>query len=631
MFQSWPALATWFSGARKRVDPRLIDDVRRVAALHAGPSAAGNTAAVGNTAAPENIPARPGSPSVAEGLGRFVAAAQNELGLLAYDVQIQAAAALSAGGAVEMQTGEGKTLVAAAAAAALALAGRTVHVATVNAYLAERDFRLFAPVFERLGLRASRIYAGQSPAEKARAYAQRIVYGTGYEFGFDYLREQLRLIRDRSPGLGDRYRRFLGSRAVETPIRMTLDCAIIDEMDGVLLDEACVPLVLSEAGGGSNEDPELVAAACRTAQSLRRDEHFVVDPLHRTLTPTAAGLAAIDLAVPAARASRLRRPWRSYVQEALVAAWILDRDVDYLVADGRIWLVDGSTGRVFDDRRWPEGLEQAVEHKEGVEFSAPTFGAARITRQRFFTLYRSLSGTSGTLAEEADELRETYGLGLSIVPPNRPSQRVERPTLYFADDRARTAAVVAEAVGELGRGRPVLVGCRTIQAADGLARAFTAAGVSHRLLSGRQDEDEARIIAEAGRSGRLTVATNLAGRGTDIRLDDGKNRAGGLHVIGVERHDSSRVDRQLLGRAGRQGDFGSGRFFVSADDAILRPFPAAADRIAALAAGRPAVDLDREVGQCQRALEAQARLRRRETAAHNGRLDDLVDLLSKSE
>jgi preprotein translocase subunit SecA len=578
---------------------------------------------------PKRLPAVPRE--YAATLGRFVAATESLLGLRAYDVQIHAAAAMARGRAVEMQTGEGKTLVAAAAAACLALSGRYVHVATVNAYLAERDFRRFAPVLESLGLRVGLIHAAQTPPQKSAAYQCSVVYGTGYDFGFDYLREQLSLIRARSPGLGDRYRRLLdGVGGVAAP-RMRLDCAIVDEMDSVLLDEACVPLIVSEASGTSNEDPAILAAAATTASRLRRGEHFHFDPLQRSIAMTAVGLAAVDREFPGERSSRLRRPWRSYVDQALTAAWILHRDVDYIVADGRIWLVDGSTGRIFEDRRWAEGLQQAVEHKEGLSFSPPTFGAARITRQRFFTLYRSLCGASGTLAEAADEIRRTYGLRTTIVAPHRPSQRVEWPTQFFADDASRTAAVVAEAVEQQRRGRPVLVGCRTIQASQRAARAFHDVGASFRLLNGRQAEDEARVIAEAGRGGRITIATNLAGRGTDIRLDDAALRAGGLHVIGVERHESSRIDRQLLGRAARQGDPGTGRFFVSAEDAIVQPFPDAARRIVAAIAAHRAADSDREVRRCRSVLEAQARFRRSETAAHNARLDDLLESLSKSE
>jgi preprotein translocase subunit SecA len=341
----------------------------------------------------------------------------------------------------------------------------------------------------------------------------------------------------------------------------------------------------------------------------------------------------MDRRLPAARAARLKRPWRSYVEHALTALWVLQCDVDYIVADRKIWLVDAGTGRIFDDRRWPEGLQQAVECKEGVPFSPPTFGAARITRQRFFTLYQSLTGTSGTLTEAADELRQTYGLRLTTVQPNRPSQRTEWPTQYFADDHDRLNAVVAETKELVHRGRPVLVGCRTIRTADALSATFAAAGLAHRLLNGRQTEDEAQLISQAGTAGAVTIATNLAGRGTDIRLDDAARAAGGLHVVGVERHDSPRVDRQLLGRAGRQGDPGSGRFFIAADDAILQPFPAAANLIreAARGASTRRINPTAEVRGCQTALEAQARLRRRETAMHNGRLDDLLDVLAQSE
>lgn len=341
---------------------------------------------------------------------------------------------------------------------------------------------------------------------------------------------------------------------------------------------------------------------------------------------------AIDRLLPRRHTARLLRPWPSYVEHALTAAWTLARDVDYVVADRKIWLVDASTGRLFDDRRWTEGLQHAVELKEDVPFSPPTSGAARITRQRYFTLYETLTGASGTLAEAADELRRTYRLPLRIVPPRLPSQRVEWPLLCFENDLQRLHAVVAEIAGQQRLGRPVLVGCRTIQASEALAALLHTAAIPHRVLNGRQTADEAQLVAAAGQAGAVTVATNLAGRGTDIRLDEAARRAGGLHVLGVERHDSRRVDRQLLGRAGRQGDPGSGRFFVSLDDTLLRPFPSSIARLRQLLQhANDTSTIAAEFDRCQETLEAQSRLRRNETTAADTRLDDLLAVLAKSE
>jgi preprotein translocase subunit SecA len=566
-------------------------------------------------------------------LGVFAAASKHMLGLDPFDTQLRAALAMTDGLAVEMQTGEGKTLAVAAAAAALALAGRHVHVATVNRYLAERDFAKFAPALTSLGLRVGLIVDGQMPDEKRRAYAANVVYGTGYEFGFDYLREQLRLLRARSPRLGARYQKGFEADPNATQAQRALDCAIVDELDSVLLDEACVPLILSEQLPVSNDGPPVFAAAREVALSLRADEHVRFDPLRRTITLTPLGVETVDRALPASLRSELRRPWRTYVEHALSAEHLFRRDVDYIVADRRIWLVDAATGRIFHDRTWSDGLHQAVEFKENVPFSPPVTGTARITRQRFFGLYRSMVGTSGTLAEGTAELKQTYRLTIEVVEPRLPSRRAEWPTAFFADHAARLRAVVGEVASQVHRGRPVLVGCRTIETSVSVAAALSAAGITHCVLNGRQTRDEAEIVAEAGRAAKVTVATNLAGRGTDIPLEGQATQAGGLHVIGVERHDSPRIDRQLLGRAGRQGDPGSGRFFVSAQDALLRAFPTTAEHMAEeCRSNRPnARLLHAEIARCQAALEAQARFRRNETAAIDDRLDDLLALLAKSE
>jgi preprotein translocase subunit SecA len=626
MTELWTTLRAWAGRSLRAevLDHRLFTVVQATAERHQATTDAGLAQAA--------LLVRRSKPrdTIADALGLFVVAVQRTLGLSPYEVQLQAAAEMAAGRAVEMQTGEGKTLAAAAAACILALQGRRVHLATVNRYLAERDYQQFAPVLRRLGLHVGLIHDGQALEAKHQAYECSIVYGTGYEFGFDYLREQLRLLRLQAPRLGDRFRKSGGE---SPPLQPALDCAIVDEFDSVLLDEACVPLILSEASKAESGSVDLTARAEECAKELCVGSDLLVDPLRKMISVTPAGYAAIDRSSPRSSTTQLRRPWRQYVEHALTANRLLRRDVDYVVADDKVWIVDAATGRVFADRRWPEGLQQAVEFKERVPFSQATSGAARITRQRFFSLYRSLTGTSGTLIEAKDELQRTFRATVRRVPPRLPSQRVEWPTRYFVDEAARLRAMIVEASQQRDLGRPVLVGCRTIETSLTVSQAFVDAGIPHCVLNGRQTEDEAEIVARAGGAGIVTIATNLAGRGTDIRLDAAAAAAGGLHVIGVERHDSPRIDRQLLGRAGRQGDPGSGRFFVAVTDTLLRSFPSTSARLLNAARTQEEIDGDfsRELADCQKTLDAQAALRRREVVALDGSLDDLLTTLAKSE
>lgn len=624
----WNTLRSWLPKTSPRVlsNPRLLEQAA-AAAQHLRHRPNGDLIAA-NGIASANLK----GDRTALTLGQFVVAVERTIGWTPFDVQLLAAAAMVRGEAVEMQTGEGKTMTAAAAAAVLALQGRRVHVATVNRYLAHRDFERFAPVLGQLGISVGLIHDGQSPADKRRAYGCQVVYGTGYEYGFDYLREQLRLMRAQTTRLGDRFRRPADESTAQ-PLQASLDCVLIDELDSVLLDEACVPLILSESGRTDPDDLALLAQAETAAEVLLQQRWAVVDGLRRSLQLLPAGNAWIEKSRPRGPSVRLRRPWRQYVEHAVTACALLQRDVDYLVADQKIWLIDASTGRVFADRRWNEGLQQAVEFKERIPPSQPFVGAARITRQRFFQLYQHLAGTSGTLVEAAAELRQTYAMPVSIVAPRLASQRREWPTRYFVDDPSRLQAAATEAADLSRRGRPILVGCRTIAASREVSRIFAALGLVHRVLDGTQTEDEAQIIASAGRNGTVTVATNLAGRGTDIMLDDTSRSVGGLHVIGIERHNSSRIDRQLLGRAGRQGDPGSGRFFIAADDALLQAIPSATGlfRTAVDPQGEVHLDLGPIIADCQRAHEAESRLRRREVATADMQLDDVLATLAKSE
>lgn len=617
MVALWSNLRTWFGRGR----PLRLENARLLQQVAIARDRTGSRKADASQAA---------SPD-AQCLAEFILAAETELGQSPFDVQLVTAAAMADGKAVEMQTGEGKSLATAAAAALLARRRRRVHVATVNHYLAHRDFDRFSPVLVRLGITVGLIHEGQSPAAKRAAYASDVVYGTGYEFGFDYLREQLRRLRGRTPKLGERYRNVGSPEAA--PLQPTLDFMLVDELDSVLLDEACVPLILSEPVADKKDNLAAFARAEEVSLELLERRLAVIEGPTRSVRLMDAAHEVIGRTLPQGEGLRLQRPWRQYVEHALTAAALLQRDADYVVADQKIWLVDAATGRIFPDRRWVEGLQHAVEFKERLPLSQPTQSSARITRQRFFRLYRQLGGTSGTLFEAADEIERSYGTPVCIIGPRLPSQRQEWPTRYFVRHLDRLRAAAAEAVAAVRSGRPVLVGCRTITAAREAAQVFNSLQLTPRLLDGTQPEDEARVVARAGTAGTVTIATNIAGRGTDIMLDATARRSGGLHVIGIERHDSARVDRQLLGRAGRQGDPGSGRFFVSADDALLQPYPwtRAAFQRPTDENGELSALPESIVRECQRSHEAEARLRRGETAAADAVLDDLLVALSKPE
>ena len=496
-------------------------------------------------------------------------ALRRSLGVELYDCQLLAGWLLTdrprglRGRVVEMATGEGKTFAAFLAAAAFAASGRGVHVVTSNAYLAERDAEQLRPAFDLLGLRVAALPEGQTPdtpAAKRDAYAADVTYGTGYEFGFDYL-------RDRTAAAPPR-RRFADRLAAARPrpTQRGLRHAIIDEVDHVLLDDACSPLVLAASSGRSAPDEAAVHAAARIAEGFG-PEHFRVDASGVRLSP--AGEAAAYDALTGDLAAALLRPWTEYVVNALHAARVFARDVHYLIRADEVRIVDQSTGRIFEDRTWSEGLHQAVEAKEGLPVRDANRTLARVTRQRFYGLYERACGLTGTAAGSRREFRTVYGLDVVGVPRNRPSRLTVGPLRCFGDAASRWDAVAAEAAEVSRTGRPVLIGTASIASSLAVLERLEAAGVAASVLNGTQDAEEATVIAAAGRPGVVTVATNLAGRGTDIRLGPGVAEAGGLHVVAAEAMPSARVLRQLVGRAGRQGDPGTASRFASAEDDAL--------------------------------------------------------------
>ena len=466
---------------------------------------------------------------------------------------------------------------------------------------------------------------------KRSAYACDVVYATGYELGFDYLRDQLQLINMPRPRLGERQLELLRNRPNRQPppVQPHRGCAIIDEIDSVLIDEACLPLVLSDIGTAADRRAACIEAR-RLAASLQAGEHFLLDPQARSIALTRAGGQLVYEHYTSRLRFPLDRPWAEYIERALAAEHLFERDVDYVVQDGHVLLVDEFTGRIFAQRTWRDGLHQAVEAKEELLTSSELRTAARISRQRFFRLYETLCGMTGTAAGSRREFRRHFGLAVSQIPLRKPSRRETLPPRFFADIDAKDRAVVAETLALHGRGRPVLIGARTIRNSQRLATRLAEQGVPLEVLNGTQDREEAEIIARAGFRGAVTIATNMAGRGTDIVLGPGVADLGGLHVIGLECHEAGRIDRQLLGRGGRQGDPGSGRFFISADDPLLvRYAPRLSRRMQRMPSreGELDVDLWRDVLVAQRTAEAAAFTARQRMLAHDRWIDELVQML----
>ena len=500
-------------------------------------------------------------------------ASRRTLGVRHYDVQLQGAITLHEGKLAEMRTGEGKTHVIVLTAALNALRGEGVHVVTANAYLAKRDAELLRPVYEALGLSVGVTLDGMSPMEKQLAYQCDITYGVNYEFAFDYLRDNM-------------------ARKLEDRVQRGLVYAIVDEVDSILIDDARTPLIISEHREVSSAHYVLVDEAVKR---LQPGADFVRDEKMRTATLTETGADKLEgILEELGLVSRAKGLYREEdlqvfkaVNAALLAHAFYRRDRDYVVQDGEIVIIDDATGRLMQGRRWNDGLHHAVEARERVKLQPESLTIGTITYQNFFCLYQKLAGLSGTAATEAEEFAEIYGLSTVVIPTHRPVQRVSHPDMVFATKKAKYKAIVAEVKSCQRRGQPVLVGTASVMESERLSAMFTSAGIQHQVLNAKQNSQEAAVIADAGLPGAVTIATNMAGRGTDILLGGHKDApdpetwkarnaqvlaAGGLHVIGTERNDSRRVDNQLQGRAGRQGDPGSSQFYLSAEDDLLRIF-----------------------------------------------------------
>lgn len=498
-------------------------------------------------------------------------AAHRCVGLRAFPVQLAGALALHRGWLAEMATGEGKTLTAGVAGVLAGWSKQPTHVVTVNDYLAQRDAEWLRPLYMFCGVRVGCVVGQMDAATRAREYARDVTYTTSKELLADFLRDRLRLgpLHDSSRRV---IRRLLQPRATVSDglVLRGLHTAIIDEADSVLIDEAVTPLIIS-ASRKNEVLREAGALAAQVATRLERDRDYRIDARYREIELTDQGRANL-----AESCASLPGFWRGterrteLVRTALSAREFFQRDKQYIVVDGKVVIVDEFTGRPMPQRTWREGLHQAIEAKEGVQMSDPSETVARMSFQRFFRCFHRLSGMTGTAWEAAAELWQTYALPVVRIPPNRPCIRAQLPDRVFPDEASKWAAVAGEIQNIHSTGRPLLVGTRSVAASEHLAGELARRGVECHVLNASRLAAEAVIVSLAGEPGRVTIATNMAGRGTDIRLGPGVAALGGLHVIGTERHESGRVDRQLCGRAGRQGDPGSAQMFVSAQDELLR-------------------------------------------------------------
>jgi len=499
-------------------------------------------------------------------------ATRRELGMAHYPVQLMGGLVMLEGGVAEMATGEGKTITAALPAVTAALAGWPTHIFTVNDYLAQRDLQNLAPVYRRFGLSTGLIVEGLEPEDRQAAYLTDIVYGTNKEIAFDYLRDTAAAGRNRGAARRS-VARMLG-KAGRPLVMRGLHFALVDEADSIFIDEARTPLILSAEMPA--EDDGLYAAALDLGTRLQEGAHFNIREADRTVELTEAGretVADLTAGFPQ-RSWRIRRAREQLASQAISATRLFLRDRDYVVRDGKVQIVDESTGRTMADRSWEGGLHQLVETKEQVDLTGERSTLARITYQRFFRRYRRLAGMSGTVREVAGELRADLGIDVVSVPTHRPCRRVHKGHTMVAGqaDKWQAVADAIAAVQERERQRPVLIGTRSVSDSQTLSRILEERGIAHRVLNALNDEDEAGLVSRAGEIGAVTVATNMAGRGTDIELSEDARRAGGLHVILTAFHETQRVDRQLYGRAGRQGDPGSSEAFSALDDELYRQF-----------------------------------------------------------
>ena len=478
-------------------------------------------------------------------------ASSRTIGLKHFREQLIGGIVLHQGRIAEMKTGEGKTLVATLPAYLNALTGKGVHIVTVNDYLAKRDRDWMAEVYEFLGLTVGVIVHNLTHEERQEAYGCDITYGTNNEFGFDYLRDNMVVYK-------------------EQRVQRELNFAVVDEVDSILIDEARTPLIIS---GEGEKSTDFYKVADFFVKTLKQDVDFTVDEKSSSVILTDEGVAAAEKFFRIENyADPNQMELQHHVTQALKGNYIMKKDKDYMVKDGEVVIVDEFTGRLMEGRRYSDGLHQALEAKEGVNVQRESKTLATITFQNYFRMYNKLSGMTGTALTEENEFREIYGLDVIVIPTHRPIARIDHPDVVYKSEKAKFAAILEEIKETHKTGQPVLVGTVSIEKSEDLSALLKRKGIPHQVLNAKYHEKEAEIVSHAGEMGMVTIATNMAGRGTDIKLGEGVKEVGGLKIIGTERHESRRIDNQLRGRSGRQGDPGSSRFYISLEDDLMRIF-----------------------------------------------------------
>ena len=480
-------------------------------------------------------------------------AARRTVQMRPFDAQIIGGLVLHQGRIAEMKTGEGKTLAATLPIYLNALTGKGCHLVTVNDYLARRDARWMGPIYTFLGLTVGVIVHGMDDDERRAAYHADITYGTNNEFGFDYLRDNMKF-------------------SLEEYVQRDFHYAIVDEVDSILIDEARTPLIIS---GPSEESTEKYYRINQVIPRLRKGEDYSIEEKSRTVVLTEEGIARVEKYL---KVTNLYEPRNieilHHVNQALKAHTLFNRDVDYVVKDGQVIIVDEFTGRIMPGRRYSDGLHQALEAKEKVKIERENQTLASVTFQNYFRMYEKLGGMTGTADTEAEEFKKIYKLEVVVVPTNMPMIRADHNDLIYKTEKEKFNAAIEEIKEMYALGRPVLVGTISIVKSELLSTMLSKTGIKHHVLNAKHHEREAEIVAQAGQRGMVTISTNMAGRGTDIKLGEGVAALGGLHILGTERHESRRIDNQLRGRSGRQGDMGSSRFYLSLEDDLLRIFGA---------------------------------------------------------
>jgi len=544
---------------------------------------------------------------LAEAFATAREAADRATGLRPFDVQLIGGMVLHEGRIAEMKTGEGKTLVAVLPAYLNALTGKGVHIVTVNDYLARRDSEWMGQIYRFLGLEVGLIVHDLDQAERKLAYGADVTYGTNNEFGFDYLRDNM-----------------VGS--LDEMVQRGFNYGIVDEVDSILIDEARTPLIIS---GPGTQSTELYYRFADVVKHLQAERDYTVDEKANTVAPTEEGVERVERLLGVENLYESADTDLShYLMQALRAKALMKLDEDYVVKDGEVIIVDEFTGRMMFGRRYSDGLHQAIEAKEGVKIQEENQTLATITFQNYFRMYQKLAGMTGTAATEEEEFHKIYHLDVVVVPTHKPMIREDLPDLVYKTEEGKFKAVVEDIVERHKTGQPVLVGTRSIDKSEMLSRLLEKRGVPHQVLNAKHHEREAQIIALAGQAGTVTIATNMAGRGTDIVLGEGVPSLGGLHILGTERHESRRIDNQLRGRSGRQGDPGSSQFYVSLEDELMRIF--GGERMQGLM-GRLGMDdeqpiespmLTRAIENAQRKVES----RNFDTRKHVLEYDDVMNL-----